>query len=125
MVPAIMNAEKFSLKDLSIQIRDLADKCRNGNIDPELIKSENASFTITNLGSFGIEFFTPVLNLPQTAILGINTITYRPTDLGDGTIGIIPVIGLSLSYDHRSVDGAPASLFLKDLKTFIENLSID
>jgi len=65
--------------------------------------------------------FTPVLNLPQTGILGVNTITKRPADTGDGTIGIVPYIGLSLTYDHRAVDGAPASAFLRELKEYIES----
>jgi pyruvate dehydrogenase E2 component (dihydrolipoamide acetyltransferase) len=125
MVPVIRNADELKLKALSTQMKALADNCRKGNVDPELLKSENASFTISNLGAYGIELFTPVINLPQSGILGINTITYRPADIGNGIIGFIPVIGLSLTYDHRALDGAPASAFLKEIRNQIENLGND
>lgn len=125
MVPVIRNADDLKLKALATQMKALADNCRKGNVDPELLRSENASFTISNLGAYGIELFTPVINLPQSGILGINTITYRPADLGNGIIGFIPVIGLSLTYDHRALDGAPASAFLKEIRNQIENLGND
>jgi pyruvate dehydrogenase E2 component (dihydrolipoamide acetyltransferase) len=125
MVPVIRNANDLNLKALAVQMKIIVENCRKGNIDPELLHSENASFTISNLGAYGIELFTPVINLPQTGILGINTITYRPTDIGNGIIGFIPVIGLSLTYDHRALDGAPASSFLKEIRNQIECLSID
>lgn len=123
MVPVLMNADGYNLEGLAGKLKSLAEDCRKGKIDPELLKSENGSFTVSNLGAFGIEMFTPVLNLPQVGILGVNTITHRPFDLGEGTIGIVPVIGLSLTYDHRAVDGAPASAFLKEVADFICNFS--
>lgn len=122
MVPVLQNADDLNLSGLSGQLKNLANECKTGKINPELLASEAASFTVTNLGTYGIEMFTPVLNLPQVAILGVNTITYRPADLGDGTLGIIPVIGLSLTYDHRAIDGAPASRFLKEIKHQIETI---
>lgn len=125
MVPALRNADEMSLPELSAGLKSLADKCRKGSIDPELLASTSATFTISNLGSYGIEMFTPVLNLPQAGILGVNTITYRPADIGDGVIGFIPVIGLSLTYDHRAIDGAPASGFLREVKRQIEDLNIE
>jgi pyruvate dehydrogenase E2 component (dihydrolipoamide acetyltransferase) len=125
MVPVIRNADDLNLKALATQIKALADNCRKGNVDPEILKSENASFTISNLGAYGIELFTPVINLPQSGILGVNSIIYRPSDIGNGIIAIIPVIGLSLTYDHRSLDGAPASAFLKEIRNQIENLRND
>ena len=125
MVPALKNADDYSLQGLSIHIKKLAEDCRTNKIDPMLLQSEEGSFTVSNLGSYGIEMFTPVLNLPQIGILGVNTISYQARDIGDGTIGFIPVIGLSLTYDHRAIDGAPASLFLKELKDIIENLDIE
>jgi pyruvate dehydrogenase E2 component (dihydrolipoamide acetyltransferase) len=124
MVPALRNADDMSLPELSDALKSLADQCRKGNIDPELLASTSATFTITNLGNYGIEMFTPVINLPQSGILGVNTITYRPADLGDGIIGLIPVIGLSLTYDHRVIDGAPASVFLREVKQQIEGFEI-
>ncbi len=122
MVPVIRNADDMNVRGLAGSIVNMADKCRKGSVDPELLSSENASFTITNLGSYGVEMFTPVLNLPQVGILGVNTITYRPADIGDGVIGFIPMIGLSLTYDHRAVDGAPASVFLAAVRNEIENI---
>ncbi len=124
MVPALRDADELNAGGLSRKLKELAESCKKGNIDPELLNSESAGFTISNLGAYGVELFTPVLNLPQTGILGVNNITYRPADMGDGVIGFIPVIGLSLTYDHRAVDGAPASLFLGEIKKEIENINI-
>jgi pyruvate dehydrogenase E2 component (dihydrolipoamide acetyltransferase) len=123
MVPAIKNADEMSLQELSRELRQVADACRKGNINPELIQSTAASFTVSNLGSYGVEMFTPVINLPQVAILGICTIINRPADLGNNTFGFVPYIGLSLTYDHRAIDGGPATLFLKEIKKQIENFS--
>lgn len=123
MVPVIQNADDLSLKGLSVKLFETAEQCRKGNINPELLASTSASFTVSNLGNYGVEMFTPIINLPQIAILGINTIIYRPADLGNGTIGFIPVIGLSLTYDHRAIDGGPATLFLREIKSQIENFN--
>ena len=121
MVPAIQNADDLSLKGLSMRLYEVAEQCRKGNINPELLASNAASFTVSNLGNYGVEIFTPIINLPQVAILGVNTIIHRPADLGDGAFGFIPMIGLSLTYDHRAVDGGPATLFLREIKYQIEN----
>ncbi len=120
MVPVLRCADDLTLKELSFHLKDLANRAKKGNIDPGLLQSTAASFTVTNLGAYGIEMFTPVLNLPQTGILGISTIIQRPGDLGNGIVGFIPYIGLSLTYDHRAIDGAPASAFLKEVKDQIE-----
>ena len=69
--------------------------------------------------------FTPVINLPQVAILGVNTILPRPKELGNGSYGFIPHLGLSLTYDHRALDGGEATRFLKDIAIEIENLEIN
>jgi pyruvate dehydrogenase E2 component (dihydrolipoamide acetyltransferase) len=121
MVPAIQNADDYSLKGLSVKLKEVADQCRKGNVNPELLAGSAASFTITNLGNYGVEMFTPIINLPQVAVLGVNTIIYRPADVGDGIFGFVPMIGLSLTYDHRAIDGGPATLFLKEIKNQIEN----
>lgn len=121
MVPTLREAEKLSLEDLSAKLKDLAARSKKGNIDPDLLNAESAGFTVSNLGAYGVEMFTPVINLPQIAILGVNTIINRPANLPDGTIGLVPYIGLSLTYDHRALDGGPASLFLKEIKHQIEN----
>jgi pyruvate dehydrogenase E2 component (dihydrolipoamide acetyltransferase) len=120
MVPAVKNAGEMDLVQLSRELRSVADACRKGNISPELIRSTSASFTVSNLGNYGVEMFTPVINLPQTAILGVCTIINRPADLGNNTFGFVPFIGLSLTYDHRAIDGGPATLFLKEIKEQIE-----
>ena len=123
MVPAIKNASDLSLEVLSAQLQAIAGQCRKGNVSPELLAPEAASFTISNLGNYGVEMFTPVINLPQTAILGVCTIVPRPKDLGDGVYGFVPMMGLSLTYDHQALDGGEATLFLREIKEQIENIT--
>lgn len=123
MVPAVKNADEMNLVQLSKELKSAADACKKGNINPELIKSTSASFTVSNLGNYGVEMFTPVVNLPQACILGVCTITNRPADLGNNTFGFVPYIGLSLTYDHRAIDGGPATLFLKEIKEQIEKFN--
>ncbi len=125
MVPAIRNADDLSIQGLSNQMREIAISCRKGAINPELLSSEAASFTVSNLGNYGVEMFTPVINLPQVGILGVNTIVPRPKDLGDGAYGFVPYIGLSLTYDHQALDGGEATRFLKQIATEIENLEFE
>lgn len=125
MVPTLKNADDFSIEGLSNRLKSLSESCKKGNIDPELLASTSASFTVSNLGAYGIEIFTPVINLPQSAILGVNTIILRPADVGNNIIGFVPFMGLSLTYDHRALDGAPASAFLKEIKEQIENLELN
>jgi len=122
MVPALRNADDYSVTGLSNQLRQLAESCRKGSINPDLLNPESASFTVSNLGNYGVEMFTPVINLPQTAILGVCTITPRPKDLGDGVYAFVPMIGLSLTYDHRALDGGEATRFLAAVAREIENL---
>ncbi|MCK5683069.1 2-oxo acid dehydrogenase subunit E2 [bacterium] len=125
MVPTLLDADDLSLPGLSMRLKNLVDSSKSGNISPDLILPETASFTISNLGNYGVEFFTPIINLPQVAILGVNTIIKRPAEMEDGTLGFLPFIGLSLTYDHRALDGGPATLFLREIKNEIEKLSID
>ena len=125
MVPAIRNADDLSIQGLSNQMREIAVSCRKGAINPELLSSEAASFTVSNLGNYGVEMFTPVINLPQVGILGVNTIVPRPKDLGDGAYGFVPYIGLSLTYDHQALDGGEATRFLKQIAVEIENLEFE
>ncbi|KPL25786.1 MAG: hypothetical protein AMS23_04455 [Bacteroides sp. SM1_62] len=120
MVPALRNADDLSLPGLSAQLSRLAAACRSGNVDPDLLQPEAASFTISNLGAYGVEMFTPVINLPQAGILGVNTIVQRPAQLEGGAFGFVPCMGLSLTYDHRALDGGPATLFLAEIKNEIE-----
>ena len=122
MVPAVRDADDFNVQGLAVRMRELARKCRKGNVDPELLDPEAASFTVSNLGNYGVEMFTPVLNLPQVAILGVNTIIHRPEMQDDGTIAIVPVIGLSLTYNHQALDGGEATRFLKEVADELNRL---
>jgi pyruvate dehydrogenase E2 component (dihydrolipoamide acetyltransferase) len=110
---------------LADQFKEVAGACKKGGIDPDLLSPETASFTVSNLGAYGVEMFTPVINLPQVAILGVNTIVPRPKDLGDGVYGFVPYMGLSLTYDHRALDGGEATRFLKQVATEIENIEFN
>ena len=120
MVPAVKNAGDMDLIQLSAGLKSVAEACRKGSISPELIQSTAATFTVSNLGNYGVEMFTPVVNLPQTGILGVCTIINRPANMGNNIFGFVPYIGLSLTYDHRAIDGGPATLFLKEIKEQIE-----
>ncbi|MDR3250091.1 MAG: 2-oxo acid dehydrogenase subunit E2 [Tannerella sp.] len=124
MVPTVKNADDLTVDGLSNQLREVAGACRKGGIAPDLLVPEAASFTVSNLGNYGVEMFTPIINLPQVAILGVNTVTPRPKDLGDGVYGFVPYMGLSLTYDHRAIDGGEATRFLKQIATEIENIEI-
>ena len=125
MVPAVRNADDLSIIGLSNQLKEVANACKKGAIAPELLSAEAATFTVSNLGAYGVEMFTPVINLPQSAILGVNTIVPRPKDLCDGVYGFVPYIGLSLTYDHRALDGGEATRFLKQIAIEIETLELE
>ena len=125
MVPVVKNADDLTIQGLSNQFKEIAAACRKGNIDPDLLSPEAASFTVSNLGNYGVEMFTPVINLPQVAILGVNTIVLRPKEMGDGVFGFVPYLGLSLTYDHRAIDGGEATRFVKQVAIEIENLEIE
>jgi len=119
VVPVIRDADKASLQNIDMTIRDLTAKAKQGKLAKEEISG--GTFTITNLGMYGVDFFTSIINPPEAAILGVGKITERPV-VADGKIVIKPLMMLSLSYDHRIVDGAPAAEFLRKLKERIENL---
>ena len=125
MVPVVRNADDLSITGLAGQFKEIAAACRNGSVNPDILSPEAGTFTVSNLGNYGVEMFTPVINLPQSAILGVNTIVPRPKDLGDGVYAFVPYIGLSLTYDHRSLDGGEATRFLKQIATEIETLEIE
>jgi pyruvate dehydrogenase E2 component (dihydrolipoamide acetyltransferase) len=121
MVPTIFGADKMSLRQISDSVKQLAKACRAGTINPDLLRG--GTFTVSNLGALGIESFTPIINPPQTGILGVNSIERRVREVG-GEIKTYPAMGLSLTYDHRAVDGLPASKFLADLKFNLENFML-
>ena len=125
MVPAIKNADDLSIVNLSKSLKAAADQCKKGSVNPDLLSPAAATFTVSNLGNYGVEMFTPIINVPQTAILGVNTIIPRPKDLGGGVYAFVPHIGLSLTYDHRSIDGGMATRFLKQIAVEIETLEVE
>jgi len=124
MVPCIPHAEKLDIIALSKALKKVADDCKKGSINPDLLSSEAASFTVSNLGGFGVEWFTPVINLPQSGILGVGTIVPRPKAI-DGGMAFVPYLGLSLTYDHRALDGGEATRFLKQVAVEIETLDVE
>ncbi len=121
MVPTVFYANYKTLNEISAEVKKLAEDCQKGTINPDLL--QGGTFTVTNLGMLDIESFTPVLNPPQTGILGVNNIVQRVKEV-NGQHVYYPAMGLSLTFDHRAVDGAPAAKFLKDLKVNLENFSV-
>ena len=120
LVPTLFNADKMSLAEISENTKILINKTKDGSIEPDYL--QGASFTISNLGTLGVESFTPVINPPQTGILGVCTVTDK-IKVVNGEIKPYKSMGLSLTYDHRAVDGAPAARFLMELKTILENFT--
>ena len=118
LVPTVFGAEKMSLNELSGEAKTVIKAAQAGQISPDKLKG--ASFTVTNLGAMGIESFTPVVNPPQTGILGVGAVTYRLK--ADGST--YPAMGLSLTFDHRALDGAPAAKFMKALCDNLANFNL-
>ena len=121
MVPIIHNAHLLSLEEISQEARRLSTACQEETILPDELNG--GTFTITNLGTMGIESFTPILNIPQVAILGICSVSLKPI-MKEDKIQFIPRMGLSLTFDHRAVDGAPAAKFLQELNRLIANFDL-
>jgi pyruvate dehydrogenase E2 component (dihydrolipoamide acetyltransferase) len=121
LVPTIRHAETLSLNEISRQMKELAAECQSGSIAPD--KLSGATFTVSNLGAFGVTTFTPIINPPQTGILGVCNIEHR-IRMKNGEPEFYPTINLSLTYDHRAMDGAPASRFLQALAKNIANIDL-
>ncbi len=121
LVPTVFGAEKMSLNELSRAAKSVITGAQGGTINPDLLRG--GTFTVTNLGSLGIESFTPVINPPQTGILGVDNITRRIKEVGGEDV-TYPAMGLSLTFDHRALDGAPAAKFLKELCFALENFDL-
>ncbi len=117
LVPVIKNADKLSLRQFGATFRELVDKARKGRISPDDLSG--GTFTITNLGMYDIDAFTPVINLPEAAILGVGRIAPKVVP-HEGQPAIREMLTLSLVFDHRLVDGAPAARFLQYIKQLIE-----
>ena len=127
LTPVIRDAASLSLAQIAQQIADLADRTRNNQLKPDELSG--GTFTLTNTGSRGALFDTPVVFLPQSAILGTGIVTKRPavvTDSeGNESIAIRSMVYLALSYDHRIIDGADASRFLTDVKARLESAQFE
>lgn len=117
VVPAIRFANNLSLVELSKEIKNAAQKARAGSLNSD--DMQGTTFTISNLGSFGIEYFTPVLNTPETGILGVGAIEHVPVYKGK-KLRKGSMLPLSLTFDHRVLDGAPAAAFLRTIKDYLE-----
>jgi pyruvate dehydrogenase E2 component (dihydrolipoamide acetyltransferase) len=118
VVPVLRSVERLSLAELAAQRNDLVERARGGKL--QLAEMEGGTFTISNLGMFGIEQFTAVLNPPQAAILAVGATVERPVAV-DGQVVVRPMMTMTLTVDHRAVDGAPAADFLRTLKAFLED----
>ena len=121
LVPVLHNAAQLSLIELAAKSRQLVGQARAGKL--AAADMQGSVFTITNLGAFGIDAFTPIINVPETAILGLGAIRREPVVLDDGGIVSRHQLTLSLTFDHRILDGAPAARFLQDIATAIANPS--
>ena len=118
LVPVIKNASDLSIEQISAEVKKLAGACREGSISPDNLSG--GSFTLTNLGMLGVENFTPVLNAPEVAILGVGGIALKPKRTESGAIEYVDTLPLSLTIDHQGVDGAPAARFLQTLVEKLE-----
>lgn len=118
VVPPIKNIESLSFADIEIALKDLAQKARNGSLT--LDEMSGGTFTITNGGVFGSLLSTPIINEPQSAILGMHSIKNRPVAI-DGKVEIRPMMYLAMSYDHRVIDGSSSVTFLVKVKDLLED----
>jgi pyruvate dehydrogenase E2 component (dihydrolipoamide acetyltransferase) len=118
IVGKIPHADRLGLPDIARKAREVADKARGGRLG--LDDTTGISITLTSLGQSGVDTFTPIINLPEAAILGVGTIKQRPL-VKNGAVVAAPTCWLSLTFDHRLVDGYPAALFLGELRQLIEN----
>jgi pyruvate dehydrogenase E2 component (dihydrolipoamide acetyltransferase) len=122
MVPVVRFADLLPLNELTKALKQVAKECVEGSINPDLLAG--GTITLSNLGGFGVEYFTPVLNPPQVALLGVNTISQKPVAGLEGELRLEPHLGLSLTIDHRAVDGAPGARFLQAMVAAIENINL-
>jgi len=119
LVPVVRNAHQLAIGDLASAMKVLTAQAVQGSISPDYLSG--ATFTVSNLGGLGIESFTPLLNPPQVAILGVGAIQVKPVRR-HGTVEFMDAIGLSLTCDHQAIDGAPGARFLEIVKEKMENV---
>ena len=121
MVPVIPDSQALSLRELSTRIKALARQANEGSVSPDLLSG--GTFTVSSMGALGITSFTPVLNPPQVAILGICNTQLKPVRR-NGEVAFVDMIQLSLTCNHMVLDGAPGARFLKTLGSIIENFDL-
>ncbi len=118
VAPAILNANELTLADRAIARKEVIDRARNNKLN--VTEMTKGTFTISNLGLSRVHHFTPIVNAPQIAILGVGEIRKQHWECSDGELRPRPIMGLSLSFDHRAINGGPAADFLTDLCKTIE-----
>jgi len=119
IVPVVKKADELGVRQIAAVTRDLAERARTGSLSPD--EYTGGTFTITNLGMYGITEFTPIINVPESAILGVGAIEEAFRTAAGGEIESRKVMSLCLTHDHRSIDGAPAAAFLGRIKAFLED----
>ena len=127
IVPVVRNAEGLNLLGLARAVTDIAERARNKQLLPDEV--QGGTFTITNPGGYGTFHGTPIISQPQSAILGTYAVVKRPwviqDELGEDVIGIRPIMNLTLTYDHRLIDGALAGRFLRDVRERLQTWGED
>jgi pyruvate dehydrogenase E2 component (dihydrolipoamide acetyltransferase) len=120
LVPVVREADRKSVQQIAVESTRLIERTRARQIAPDDLRG--GTFTITNLGMYDIDAFTPIINLPECAILGVGRIVARPVvvDAAAETVAVRQMMALSLTFDHRIVDGGPAARFLQRVKQFVE-----
>lgn len=120
IVPVIKETDEKTIEEIAIELQDVTERARQGTL--KITDIAGGTFTISNTGAKGGTYATPIINFPQVAILGVHAMKERPVILLDRTIGIGTMMGMSLSFDHRIIDGDLVGLFMNDLKEAIENI---
>lgn len=120
VVPVVRDADKKQLSQISSELEELVDQARQGELSRGQLT--NGTFTVTNLGMYDVDMFLPIINPPEAAILATGRIVEKPVVV-DGDVAVKPFITLTLAYDHRIVDGAPAAAFLRKIKKMLESIS--
>jgi len=118
LVPVVRDVTDLGVREIARRSRSLIEAARSRRLKAE--DMQGGCFTLSNLGGFGIEAFTPIINYPETAVLGLGAIIREPVVMEDGQLGVREQFMLSLTFDHRIVDGAPAARFLQALREGIE-----
>lgn len=119
VVPVMRNADQKTLKEIDSLVAELTEKAKQAKLSKEDVTG--GTFTITNLGMYGVDFFIPIINPPEAAILAVGRIVEKPVVI-DGKVEIRPIMVISMAYDHRIIDGAPAAQFLRSVKENIEKM---